>query len=173
MVSDKRNRKTKTRASRPTRSRRKREIQELPEQEVQALKAVATFLQEAVDSYRRSFPKRLGGPVRAILYFRFGTSTREVHYALPKGILPSSWIQSVRLAAERGRIPEDRGEAEPFSPSDVSGGLPGDAGVRGQRPGWQTAGSEGDLTPLSTETLRRLRARIYRELDRRGHSWRH
>ena len=129
MAIQQRHRKEKTRTPRPSRNRREYSIQELTEQEVQVIEAVLIGIQETLDSNGDSSAKWPGGSIRANLCIRFGEGIGAVHYPLPKGVLPSGWLQSLRLAAEHGCIRKGNGADKSTGTTDGSGRLSGDAGA--------------------------------------------
>lgn len=102
-----------TKSVRRTGNRRKQQVQKLADEAVQILKALDSAIQEAVDSYRHPSPQRSDGSLWADLFIRFGTSTGEVYYPLPKRLLYSIWLWGVHMESETRQLPKNNRKNSP------------------------------------------------------------
>lgn len=145
---------------RRTNSRRKPQIQKQPDQTLQNVEAVATWIRETMDSYWLARSQWLGGFIRPNIYLGFREGSRTIYNTLPEGILPPSWLQSLRLGAKQRRVGESHGE-------NITTGTPA---IRGRLSTNAQAAIIGDfsyVTELSDAKLSELGKRILREARRR------
>lgn len=141
--------------------RRINQIQKFTDKEVQALKTFSTWIQTQVDTNWNAVPQWLRGSFRADLYLRLRAGSREIHYALPEGILPYSWLQSLRLAAERERVGGGNKPDKSTGNADGRRGLSGDARV--------SSSYSVSIAPEAIEEIvRRIGTKL--SLKRREHS---
>lgn len=146
---------------RRTDRRREPPVQELPNREIQNLKAAAAWIRAQVDTDWKSSPQWTRGSFRADIYLRSGTEFGAVHHALPKGILPPSWLQSLQLGTQQGRVGKSDGQDQSAHTTIICRGLLGDAGL-GESPDFSP------VTALSDADLLELGKRLLREVVRRG-----
>src|SRR4051812_15309797 len=103
---------------RSTGNRRIFKVQKFHHDEIQVTEAFTAEIQAAVDTYRKSSPKRITRLIRANLYIRFGEESWPVYHALPEQLLLSLGIRGIRVDATTGCIPAHRRSDQTPDPSD-------------------------------------------------------